>query len=170
MNRNFYLILLFSICMKGCVKHGPINFSSSDAFFNSLNEKKVIKKENKNSVSVISSLKENNIDKTEKKIVQKSVLLTLSSYKKKLKEKVGSNELTIAKIFKKPNLIINHGKIKNLQFHLKFCHLDLFFLQKDKTYILKHFDIRPSSMSSNLNKKKCVKELNNEFILIHDPK
>ena len=87
MNRNFYLILLFSICMKGCVKHGPINFSSSDAFFNSLNEKKVIKKENKNSVSVISSLKENNIDKTEKKIVQKSVLLTLSSYKKKIKRK-----------------------------------------------------------------------------------
>ena len=79
---------------------------------------------------MISSLKENNIDKTEKKIVQKSVLLTLSSYKKKLKEKVGSNELTIAKIFKKPNLIINHGKIKNLQFHLKFCHLDLFFFAK----------------------------------------
>ena len=74
------------------------------------------------------------------------------------------------KIFNEPNLKIKHGKIKNFQFHLKFCHLDLFFLNEDETYKFRHFAIRPSNMSSSLNKKKCVKELNSRFILIRYPK
>ena len=170
MKKYFYLQLFFLILMSVCAKHNPIDFSSSNAFFSSLNEKEIIKKENKKSTSVKSSLKKNKIEKKEKKIIKKSFLLTFLSYENKLKEKIGFDEFTILKIFNKPDLKIKHGKIKNFQFHLKFCHLDLFFLNKDETYIFKYFDIRPSSMSSSLNKKKCVKELNNKFILIHDLK
>ena len=92
--------------------------------------------------------------------------------KKKLKKrkKINLNEFTILKIFNNPSLKIKHGKIKNFQFHLKSCHLDLFFLVNDKIYIFKHFDIRPSAILSKLNKKKCFKELNNKFTLIRDPK
>ena len=166
MKKNLYLILLFLIFISSCARHNPIDFSSSDAFFSSLNKKEIIKKENKNSI-----LTKNNIEKNEKRITKKkSSLLTLSTYKKQLREKIGYNEFKILKIFKEPDLKIKHGKVKNLQFHLRFCHLDLFFLQKDKTYIFRHFDIRPSNISSNLNKKKCVKELSNKFILIHDPR
>ena len=170
MTKYLNLTLLFSLLIIGCVKHNPIDFSSSDAFFSSLNEKKIIKKENKKSTSVKSRLKKNNIEKKEKKITKKPFLLTMSSYEKKLKEKIGFNEFTILTTFKKPNLKIKHGKIKNLQFHFRFCHLDLFFLQKNETYIFKHFDIRPSSMSSSLNRRKCVEELNNKFTLIRDLK
>jgi len=98
------------------------------------------------------------------------VLLNLKSYKKLLEQKIGIEEYNILKIFNKANLIIKHGKIKNIQFHLKSCHLDLFFLNKNKTYIFKHFDIRPSAILSNLDKRRCVKELNNKFTLILDPK
>ena len=121
------LILLFSIFVSGCVKHNPIDFSSSDAFFTSLNEKKITEKKNTNNSSDINNLKQKNIRKTEKQTVKKSLLLTLLSYEKKLKDKIGFDEFTILKIFNGPSLKIKHGKIKNYQFHLKSCHLDLFF-------------------------------------------
>ena len=168
MKKYLYLILLFSLFISGCAKHNPINFSSSEAFFSSLNEKEVIKKENKRITAGKNSLK-NNIEKTKKQIVKKSFLLNLSSYEKELNEKIGFDEFKMLKIFKEPNLKIKHGKIKNFQFHLNSCHLDLFFLNEDETYKFRHFAIRPSSMSSSLNKKKCVKELNSRFILTRDP-
>ena len=169
MKKYLYLILLFSLFISGCTKHNPIDFSSSKAFFSSLNEKEVIKKENKKITLGKNSLK-NNIEKTKKQIVKKSFLIDLLSYEKQLKEKFGFDEFTMLKIFNEPDLKIKHGKIKNFQFHLKFCHLDLFFLNEDETYKFRHFVIRPSSMSSSLNKKKCVKELTNRFILTRDPK
>ena len=168
MKKYLYLILLFSLFISGCAKHNPINFSSSEAFFSSLNEKEVIKKENKRITAEKNTLI-NNIEKTKKQIVKKSFLLNLSSYEKELNEKIGFDEFKMLKIFKEPNLKIKHGKIKNFQFHLRFCHLDLFFLNEDETYKFRHFAIRPSSMSSSLNKKKCVKELNSRFILTRDP-
>ena len=169
MKKYLYLILLFSLFISGCAKHNPIDFSSSEAFFSSLNEKEVIKKENKKSTVGKNSLK-NKIEKTKKQIVKKPFLLRLSSYERELKEKIGFDELTMLKIFNEPSLRIKHGKIKNFQFHLKFCHLDLFFLNEDETFKFRHFAIRPSSMSSSLNKKKCVKELNSRFILTRNPK
>ena len=98
------------------------------------------------------------------------MLLNLSSYEKLLEKKIGIEEYNILKIFNNASLIIKHGKIKNIQFHLKSCHLDLFFLDKNKTYIFKHYDIRPSTILSKLDKNRCVKELNNKFTLIRDPK
>ena len=169
MKNYLYLILLFSLFISGCAKQNPIDFSSSKAFFSSLNEKEVIKKENKKIALGKNSLI-NNIEKTKKQIVKKSFLLNLSSYEKQLKEKIGFDEFTMLKIFNEPNLKIKHGKIKNIQFHLKSCHLDLFFLDKNNTYIFKHFDIRPSTILSKLDKKRCVEELNNKFTLIRDPK
>ena len=162
--------MLFSIFLSGCAKQNSINFSSSEAFFSSLNETKIIQKENKKSTPVINSLKKNKINNKDKVIIKKSTLLNLSSYEKLLKKKIGFEEYDILKIFNNTSLIIKHGKIKNIQFHLKSCHLDLFFLDKDKTYIFKYFDIRPSAILSKLDKKKCVEELNNKFTLIRDPK
>ena len=92
--------------------------------------------------------------------------MTFSSYEKQLKQKLGYNEISILKKFNNPNLQIEHGKIKNFQYHLKSCYLDLFFLNEYGTYIFKHFDIRPSNITSNLNKEECVKQLNKKFILI----
>ena len=170
--------------MNGCAKQNQINFSSGEAFFSSLNkteiiqkenkkrlnETKIIQKENKKNTPVLNRLKKSKINNKDEDIIKKSLLLNLSSYKKLLGQKIGFEEYDILKIFKNASLIIKHGKIKNIQFHLKSCHLDLFFLDKNKTYIFKHFDIRPSTIVYKLDKKKCVEELNNKFTLIRDPK
>ncbi len=116
MKKYLYLILLFSLFISGCAKQNPIDFSSSKAFFSSLNEKEVIKKENKKIALGKNSLI-NNIEKTKKQIVKKSFLLNLLSYEKQLKEKIGFDEFTMLKIFNEPSLKIKHGKIKNFQFH-----------------------------------------------------
>ena len=156
--------------MNGCARQNQIDFSSSKAFFSSLNEPKIIQKESKKSTPVLNSLKKSKINNKDKSMIKKSLLLNLSSYEKLLEKKIGIEEYNILKIFDNSSLIIKQGKIKNIQFHLKSCHLDLFFLDKNKTYIFKHFDIRPSTILSKLDKKKCVEELNNKFTLIRDPK
>ena len=170
MKKYFLLTLLFLIIMNGCARQNQIDFSSSEAFFSSLNKTEIIQKENKKSTPVLNRLKKSKINNKDEGIIKKSLLLNLSSYKKLLGQKIGFEEYDILKIFKNASLIIKHGKIKNFQFHLKSCHLDLFFLDKDKTYIFKHFDIRPSVILSKLDKRRCVAELNNKFTLIRDPK
>ena len=156
--------------MSGCARHNRIDFSSSEAFFSSLNEKKIIQKENFNKTFKSNNLKKSEINSTNKKIIKKPVPLTLSFYAKKLKQRIGFDEFAILKIFNNPSLQIKHGIIKNFQYHLNSCHLDLFFLNDEESYKFRHFDIRPSSILANLNEKKCVNELNNKFILIRDPK
>ena len=170
MKKYFLLTLLFLIIMNGCARQNQIDFSSREAFFSSINETKIIQKENKKSTPVKNSLKKTKIKNKDKGIIKKSTLLNLSSYEKLLEQKIGVEEYNVLKIFNNASLIIKHGKIKNIQFHLKSCHLDLFFLDKNKTYIFKHYDIRPSTILSKLDKKRCVKELNNKFTLIRDPK
>ena len=170
MKKYFLLTLLISIIMNGCARQNQIDFSSSEAFFSSLKQTEIIQKENKKSTPVFNSLKKSKINDKDERLIKKSRLLNLSSYEKLLKQKFGIEEYNILKIFNNASLIIKHGKIKNIQFHLKSCHLDMFFLDKNKTYIFKHFDIRPSTILSKLDKKKCVKELNSKFTLIRDPK
>ena len=170
MKKYLFLILMFSIFMSGCAKKNRIDFSSSKAFFASMNETKVIKKKNIKNTPTLNDLKKNKIDNKNKQIIKKPLLLTLSSYEKQLKQKIGLDEFAILKIFNNPSLKIKHGKIKNFQFHLNFCHLDLFFLNDGETFKFRHFDIRPSSILSNLNKKKFFEELNKKFNLIRDPK
>tara|TARA_Y100001954_G_C15754655_1_gene575625 strand:- start:861 stop:1394 length:534 start_codon:yes stop_codon:yes gene_type:complete len=177
MNKYLYLNLLFLILINACAKHNRIDFTSSKAFFSSLNEKEIIQKEKKKiqdgtekSISKIKNVEDRKIKKTDSKTIKKPSLLTLSSYKKQLQQKIGIDENNILIIFNNPSLKIKHGKIKNIQFHAKSCHLDLFFLNEDGSYKFKHFEIRPSKISSILNKNECVKELNTDFNLIHDPK
>ena len=170
MQKHFIITLLFIIFISGCVKNNRIDFTTSETFFSSLNEKKIIKKENLNKTLLKSDPKNNKIEDKNKLMVKKSLLSNLQSHKKILKQKFDHSEYEILKVFNEPSLQIKHGKIKNLQFHLKSCHLDLFFLYEEKTYKLKHFDIRPPSMLSSLNEKDCVKELDNNFNLTPGPK
>ena len=62
MKKYFLLTLLFSIIMNGCARHNQIDFSSSEAFFSSLDQTKIIQKENKKSTYVLNSLKKRKIN------------------------------------------------------------------------------------------------------------
>ena len=102
MKKYYLLTLLFAIIVNGCARHNQIDFSSSEAFFSSLNETKIIKnenskrlnrtkmiqKENKKSTSVLNSLKKSKINNKDEGIIKKSLLLNLSSYKKLLGQKI----------------------------------------------------------------------------------
>ncbi len=174
MNKYLNVILLFSILLSGCSRYNQIDFSSSDAFFSSLNDKEKIQKKDMIDKPPLNDKKKikkkEKINKLDKANIEKPLLSTFSLYEKILTQKIGSNEAEILKIFITPSLKIKHGRTKNFQIHLKFCHLDLFFLKENESYIFRHFDIRPSKMSSLLDKKKCIKELNYNFTLIRDPK
>ena len=89
MKKYLFLILLFSILMSGCARHNRIDFSSSKTFFSSLNETKKVQKKDIRNTAILNSLKKSEINKTNKKLIKKPLLLTLSSYKKKLKQKIG---------------------------------------------------------------------------------
>ena len=142
MKKYFCETLLFTILVTGCVKNNKIDFTSSSTFFSSLNETEIVQKnreivqknreivqrENQKSTSLINSSKKNKINKEDERKIRTSFLLNLSSYEKVLEQKFGLDQYFILKIFNRPSLKINHGKLKNFQFHLKSCHLDLFFL------------------------------------------
>ena len=94
MKKYFLLTLLFSIIMNGCARQNQIDFSSSEAFFSSLNETKIIQKENKKSTPVLNSLKKNKINNKDEGIIKKSLLLNLSSYEKLLEKKLALKNIT----------------------------------------------------------------------------
>ena len=118
MKKYFLLTLLFLIIMNGCARQNQIDFSSSEAFFSSLNETKIIQKEIKKRTPVKNSLKKNKINNKDKGIVKKTILLNISSYEKLLEQKIGIEEYNILKIFNNASLIIKHGKIKNKYFFI----------------------------------------------------
>ena len=87
MQKYFLLILLFSVIMNGCNRRDQIDFSSSEAFFSSVNETEIIQKENKKSAPILNSLKKSKINSKHEGIIKKSLFLNLSSYEKLLEKK-----------------------------------------------------------------------------------
>ena len=77
-----------------CARQNQIDFSSSEAFFSSLNETKIIQKENKKKTSVLNSLKKSKINNKDEGIIKKSLLLNLSSYEKLLNKKLALKNIT----------------------------------------------------------------------------
>ena len=99
MKKYFLFTLLFSITMNGCARQNQIDFSSSEAFFSSLNETEIIQKENKKSTPVLNRLKKSKIINKDEGIIKKSFLLNLASYEKILEQKIGFKEHNIFKNF-----------------------------------------------------------------------
>ena len=62
MKKCFLLTLLFSITINGCARHNQIDFSSSEAFFSSLNKTIKIQNENKKSSLELNRLKKSKIN------------------------------------------------------------------------------------------------------------
>ena len=94
--------------MNGCARHNQIDFSSSEAFFSSLDETKIIQKENKRrldktkitqkenkkSTSVLNTLTRSKINNKDEDIIKKSLSLNISSYEKLLEKKLAFKNIT----------------------------------------------------------------------------
>ena len=59
----------------------------------------------------------------------------------------------------KSNFIKQEGILKNYQYYFSKCFLDVFLLQKEKIYFINHVQIRPTKLNGYVNKKKCLKEI-----------
>ena len=111
--------------MNGCARQNQIDFSSSQAFFSSLNETETIQKKNKKSTPVINSLKKSKINNKDEGIIKKSLLLNLVSYKKILEKKIGFEEYNILKIFNMDDQEYSLIKKNSLEYSRKYLSRDL---------------------------------------------
>ena len=59
----------------------------------------------------------------------------------------------------KANFIKQEGILKNYQYYFSKCFLDVFLLQKEKIYYINHVQIRPTKLNGNVNKEKCLEEI-----------
>ncbi len=167
---KIYLFLIILLLLNGCARQNQLNLASNKTFVSSL--KKNDLKEQEINQTPKNNLTIKDINKKEKDINKKEnnkVELTLSSFENNLKKQIGSNEKLVNKRSFNPDLIIKHGKIKNSQFHFKSCYLDLFFLKISSDYILDHFELRSSNLSTIFDRKKCFKEIKEKFKLKHLP-
>ena len=77
---------------------------------------------------------------------------------------IGKDDNAIILIIGKPDLKIRHGLTTNYQYHLKECHVDLFFINNGKELILKSFDFRTSKVKKHFKKNECKKNLNDKIL------
>ena len=77
---------------------------------------------------------------------------------------IGKDDNTIILTFGKPDLEIRHGLTTNYQYHLKKCHVDLFFVNSARKLILKSFDFRASKVKKLFKKSECKKNLIDQIV------
>ena len=158
---KIYLFLIILLLLNSCARQNQLNLASSKTFVSSLKEIDLQEKE------INQTSKKNLVIKDINKKEINKVELTLSSLEYKLNKHIGSKEKLLNKKSFDPDLIIKHGKLKNSQFHFKSCYIDLFFLKNSSGYVLDHFELRSSKISTIFDRKKCFKEIKENFRLKH---
>ncbi len=73
---------------------------------------------------------------------------------------VNWNEEEIIKSLGKSNFIKQEGRLKNYQYHLKECFIDVFFLKKNGVYLVSYIETRPTILNGKININACFKEIN----------
>lgn len=94
----------------------------------------------------------------------KKIALAKKFYAPKIKKfKLNSiqnwTEDDLIKKIGKGNFIKQEGILKNYQYYFSRCFLDIFLLQKEKTYFINHVQIRPTKLNGSVNKEKCLEEI-----------
>lgn len=69
------------------------------------------------------------------------------------------NELKLIKKFGKSDFVKEEGKLKNYQYHLKECFLDIFLIKKDNGYFVNYVETRPTKLNGKINIQACHKNV-----------
>ena len=79
----------------------------------------------------------------------------------KFKKFFNKNNFALTKVLGNPKLIIEHGIVKNYQYHFKNCHVDFFFkkIKTSNQILLVHFEMRPHKYGGIFNKSLCINDL-----------
>ncbi len=180
--KNNLIILLIFFIINSCSNNQNTNvdLSSFENLFKSLDKirekqqistrnkffENTLKKNNKN-LSKENEYKKNitnlpsngNNNKIKKNKIKLKKIFKITDFKKQ----IGASDIKLVKLIGKPSFEIKKGKVKVLQFHLKSCFLDLFFILKNYTYSLDHFEYRSPVISNKLNREKCNAEIENKI-------
>ena len=158
---KIYLFLIILLLLNSCTRQNQLNLASNKTFVSSLKEIDLQEKE------INQTSKKNLVIKDINKKEINKVELTLSLFENILKKHIGSNEKLLNKRSFNPDFMIKYGKLKNYQFHFKSCYIDLFFLKNSSGYVLDHFELRSSKISTIFDRKKCFEEIKENFRLKH---
>ena len=69
------------------------------------------------------------------------------------------NEFKLIKKLGKSDFIKQEGKLKNYQYYLKECFLDVFLIKKDNGYFVNYVETRPTKLKGRINIQACHKNI-----------
>ena len=97
-------------------------------------------------------------EKVQKLSLQKKVKI-LKSEKFSLNIIKNWNEERLIKGLGKSHFLKQEGKLKNYQYHLKECFLDVFLIKKDSGYFVNYVETRPTKLNGKINTNSCLNEI-----------
>ncbi len=69
------------------------------------------------------------------------------------------NEFKVIKEFGKSDFVKEEGKLKNYQYYLKECFLDVFLIKKNNGYFVNYVETRPTKLNGQINIEACYKNI-----------
>jgi len=97
-------------------------------------------------------------DKVQKLTLQKKIKIpNLNSFD--LDHFKDWNEFKLIKKLGKSDFIKEEGKLKNYQYYLKECFLDVFLIKKDNGYFVNYVETRPTKLNGKFNIQACHKNI-----------
>tara|TARA_E500000178_G_scaffold36146_1_gene32562 strand:+ start:32 stop:568 length:537 start_codon:yes stop_codon:yes gene_type:complete len=73
------------------------------------------------------------------------------------------SEVNLIKKIGKSDFIKEEGNLKNFQYYFSKCFLDVYLLNKNNTYYVDLFKIRPTELNGKLDIDDCLKEIHKNF-------
>ena len=97
-------------------------------------------------------------EKVQKLSLQKSVRI-LKPEKFSLNTIKNWNEERLIRELGKSHFLKEEGKLKNYQYHLKECFLDVFLIKKDSGYFVNYIETRPTKLNGKIDTNSCLNEI-----------
>ena len=73
------------------------------------------------------------------------------------------SEVDLLKKIGKSDFIKEEGKLKNFQYYFSKCFLDIYLINKNKTYYVNMIKTRPTELNGKLVIDDCLKEIHENF-------
>ena len=121
-------------------------------------ENKIEKKISAKKVDMAPINKPEKPEKVQKLSLQKKVKI-LKPEKFSLKIIKNWNEKRLIRELGKSHFLKQEGKLKNYQYHLKECFLDVFLIKKDSGYFVNYIETRPTKLDGKINANSCLNEI-----------
>ena len=170
--QNKIIIILFiAVFINGC--H---TFEHQNIFLKNIKvnlTQQIPKKEEEDKITIENKIKKNTsakkLDMAPIKRPERPEKVQKLSLQKKLKvlkpEKFSLNivknwnEEKLIKELGKSHFTKEEGKLKNYQYHLKECYLDVFLIKKDSGYFVNYIETRPTKLDGKINANSCLNEI-----------